>query len=122
MASRTVIFVLIVYLSTLPSAIGSCPNGTYGYQCGYRCNCDQDKCNSTSACSPSACHPGWSGPTCQKHNVAREKASSSSRDGNYPSSRATDGSTASWYRVCIETAPSNPNWWRVDLNDTGHDT
>ncbi|XP_048256543.1 receptor-type tyrosine-protein phosphatase T-like isoform X2 [Haliotis rufescens] len=97
----------------------SCPYGTYGFQCGYRCNCDQDKCDSTSGCSPPACHPGWSGPTCQKHNIARKKATSSSGDNNFPSSKATDGNTdANSYLVCIDTAPSNPNWWRVDLNDT----
>ncbi|XP_048256571.1 receptor-type tyrosine-protein phosphatase alpha-like [Haliotis rufescens] len=110
--------VVAVFLTLLWQSSGSCPNGTYGFQCGYRCNCDQDKCDSTSGCRPPACYPGWSGPTCETHNVARKKATSSSGEGNYPSSHATDGSTASGYLVCIETAPSNPNWWRVDLNDT----
>ncbi|XP_048256572.1 multiple epidermal growth factor-like domains protein 10 isoform X1 [Haliotis rufescens] len=52
-------------------------------------------------------------------NVARTKVTSSSGEGPYPLSRATDGSTAAHsYDFCIDTAPSNPNWWRVDLNDT----
>ncbi|XP_046569026.1 multiple epidermal growth factor-like domains protein 10 isoform X6 [Haliotis rubra] len=97
----------------------NCPGGTYGYNCGYTCNCDQDKCNPTSGCSPPNCSPGWSGPTCQKHNLARVKPTSSSGEGLYPSSQATDGNTAAnSYAFCIETKGSNPNWWRVDLNDT----
>ncbi|XP_071116889.1 fucolectin-like [Haliotis cracherodii] len=52
-------------------------------------------------------------------NVARKKATSSSGDKNFPSSFAIYGNTdASTYQVCIDTVPSNPNWWRVDLNDT----
>ncbi|XP_048256575.1 multiple epidermal growth factor-like domains protein 11 [Haliotis rufescens] len=51
-------------------------------------------------------------------NVARNHATSSNGD-SFPSSRATDGSNAAHgYTVRIETNPSNPSWWRVDLNDT----
>ncbi|XP_067679852.1 scavenger receptor class F member 1-like [Haliotis asinina] len=96
----------------------SCPDGTYGYNCGYTCNCDHTKCDPSSGCNSSDCFPGWSGPTCQKHNVARGKPTSSSGDV-FLSSRATDGNTAAnGYGVCIQTNYSNPNWWRVDLNDT----
>ncbi|XP_046571742.1 receptor-type tyrosine-protein phosphatase alpha-like [Haliotis rubra] len=109
----------VLFLIFLGHCSCSCPDGTYGYNCGYTCNCDQDKCNPTSGCSPPVCFPGWSGSTCQKHNVARGKPTSSSGDLNFPSSQATDGNTAAHkYDVCIDTKVSKPNWWRVDLNDT----
>ncbi|XP_067679838.1 multiple epidermal growth factor-like domains protein 11 isoform X2 [Haliotis asinina] len=96
----------------------NCPGGTYGYNCDYTCNCEHTQCDPTSGCSLSNCFPGWSGPTCQKHNVARGKPTSSSGDV-FPSSRATDGNIAAInWAVCIQTNYSNPSWWRVDLSDT----
>ncbi|XP_067679822.1 receptor-type tyrosine-protein phosphatase S-like isoform X2 [Haliotis asinina] len=97
----------------------SCLTGKYGYNCGYTCNCDHTKCDPSTGCSPPNCFPGWSGSTCHKHNVARGKRTSSSGDQDFSSSQATNGNTAAnSYDVCIDTKPSDPNWWRVDLNDT----
>ncbi|XP_067678431.1 cell death abnormality protein 1-like [Haliotis asinina] len=59
-------------------------------------------------------------------NVALKKGVSSSgdavyapsTDARYPSSLATDGQLGERrYSDCIETSASNPNWWRVDLDD-----
>ncbi|XP_067678553.1 uncharacterized protein [Haliotis asinina] len=115
---ETYLATAVLFVIFLGHCSCNCPDGTYGYNCGYTCNCDLAKCDPTFGCS-SDCFPGWSGPTCQKHNVARGKPTSSSGDGDYPSSLATDGITAAIsYTVCIETKGSNPNWWRVDLSDT----
>ncbi|XP_067678555.1 multiple epidermal growth factor-like domains protein 10 [Haliotis asinina] len=103
-----------------------CLSGTYGFQCGYRCHCLPGHCHSTSGCDPGKCSPGWSGATCHKQNVALKKGVSSSgdavyapsTDARYPSSLATDGQLGERkYYDCIETRASNPNWWRVDLDD-----
>ncbi|XP_067677277.1 receptor-type tyrosine-protein phosphatase alpha-like [Haliotis asinina] len=98
-----------------------CPQGSYGFQCGYSCNCLDAVCNSTDGCTSRTCSRGWSGPTCQKHNKALGKLASASAV-NIAAGKAVDGNVAaSNYRNCFHSAFQYKNiteaWWRVDLNE-----
>ncbi|XP_046560691.1 multiple epidermal growth factor-like domains protein 11, partial [Haliotis rubra] len=104
----------------ISSITGSCPAGRYGYRCSYQCHCPQVYCNPTSGCQPASCSRGWSGPTCQKENIALNKNTSASSVFQ-PSSNAVDGDTRGIYlgRSCFHSAYNRPTitsaWWRVDL-------
>ncbi|XP_071117368.1 multiple epidermal growth factor-like domains protein 10 [Haliotis cracherodii] len=115
-------FVLCLYVLHITS--GSCPDGTYGYQCSYNCNCLVATCDSRDGCRSrnQTCNSGWSGPTCQKYNKALNKpTSASSIFLNQSPSKAVDGVTKANYSYCFHSAYNDASitvaWWRVDLSE-----
>ncbi|XP_048256440.1 receptor-type tyrosine-protein phosphatase alpha-like isoform X2 [Haliotis rufescens] len=112
---------LCVCLLNLTSA--GCPPGTYGNLCAYTCNCLQTACNPTDGCRATTCNRGWSGPTCQKHNIALDKQTSAS-SSYYPPGNAVNGikTGVSGSLTCMHTdytdAGIKAAWWRLDLGQT----
>ncbi|XP_048256545.1 receptor-type tyrosine-protein phosphatase epsilon-like [Haliotis rufescens] len=97
-----------------------CPDGTYGYECGYQCHCPVAKCDATNGCNPEDCYTGWSGPTCQKRNMALNQITSASSIYK-KSSNAVNGDTrANSTDVCFHSLWNNAitdAWWSVDLGE-----
>ncbi|XP_055956218.1 protein draper-like [Patella vulgata] len=85
---------------------------TFGYNNSLTCNCEES-CQDSGICSTGGCKQGWSGPTCQKENVALHKpANQSSYYKSYwPSSRGVDGDINTF----IDMMASKQGWWLVDL-------
>ncbi|XP_048256564.1 multiple epidermal growth factor-like domains protein 10 isoform X2 [Haliotis rufescens] len=110
-----------LFVGLIVGISGSCPDGTYGFQCGYRCNCPVTRCDTPDGCNLQPCSPGWSGPTCQKHNKALNKPTSAST-AYLPAARAVNGDRgdakyqlgfhSGFYDRTITYA-----WWRVDLGE-----
>ncbi|XP_048256546.1 uncharacterized protein LOC124121515 [Haliotis rufescens] len=105
---------------------GTCPVGTYGVDCDYRCNCPPNTCNSSSGCTSGDCYPGWSGPTCHKRNIllnlTESAFTSSPTHLNTPPHRAADGrvaATPEHINSCFFTNNTGANytWWRADLEN-----
>ncbi|XP_041374568.1 multiple epidermal growth factor-like domains protein 10 isoform X3 [Gigantopelta aegis] len=97
---------------------GACTPGTYGLDCSYTCHCTTN-CNGVTGCS-GRCQRGWSGPKCNKENIALDKGTSQSSywKTRVKSSRAVDGSLQTRFgdHSCIHTAIGRPfTWWQVDL-------
>ncbi|XP_041374108.1 protein jagged-1-like [Gigantopelta aegis] len=100
------------------SVSGACTPGTYGLGCSYACHCSTN-CNDVIGCSGS-CLRGWSGPKCNKENIALDKGTNQNSywETWMKSARAVDGSlkTRFQYNSCIHTAGGRPfTWWKVDL-------
>ncbi|XP_046560689.1 receptor-type tyrosine-protein phosphatase kappa-like [Haliotis rubra] len=114
---------VLLCVSTLDIVSGTCPEGTYGYQCGYQCHCPLEKCNATSGCSPGDCDIGWSGLTCQKSNIALNKSTSASSvyDFGDPGNAVNGDNSASDHEKCFHSDWEDNNitqaWWRVDLGE-----
>ncbi|XP_048255871.1 receptor-type tyrosine-protein phosphatase alpha-like isoform X2 [Haliotis rufescens] len=109
----------VVFIASLSLVTGSCPDGTYGFRCGYHCNCLAADCDSRDGCRNQTCNRGWSGPTCQKHNKALDKPTKANR-AFMPSRNAVDGYTnASNYKKCFHSATTGIKSarWRVDLSE-----
>ncbi|XP_041374065.1 multiple epidermal growth factor-like domains protein 10 [Gigantopelta aegis] len=101
--------------------LGACTAGTYGLDCSYTCHCGTANCDDITGCSGN-CEEEWSGPKCNKGNIALKKtAYQSSFYNGYTSYRpdfAVDGDlTQGWYAAnCILTGYSQSySWWEVDL-------
>ncbi|XP_067678542.1 multiple epidermal growth factor-like domains protein 10 [Haliotis asinina] len=112
--------VLLLVIVTVVA--GDCPEGRYGYNCSYQCHCPHDYCNATSGCQPASCSRGWSGPTCQKENVALNKVTSSSSIYYLPSNAVNGDTSGDDETRCFHSAFEDSNitsaWWRVDLGNT----
>ncbi|XP_048256535.1 uncharacterized protein LOC124125702 isoform X3 [Haliotis rufescens] len=111
---------LWICVCVLDGVAATCPSGTYGYMCSYQCHCPPDKCHTTFGCQSANCFLGWSGPTCEKENIAFNKSTTSSDGYPYPSSNAVDGDTKrNDDTKCILSAYNDASitsaWWRVDL-------
>ncbi|XP_067678539.1 multiple epidermal growth factor-like domains protein 10 [Haliotis asinina] len=108
-------------VSMLDMVSGICPEGTYGYECGYQCHCPADKCNATNGCSPGDCDIGWSGMTCQKSNMALNKPTSASSVYQDPGNAVNGDNSAHNYHQCFHSELRDSSvtqaWWRVDLEE-----
>ncbi|XP_067679825.1 receptor-type tyrosine-protein phosphatase alpha-like isoform X2 [Haliotis asinina] len=100
---------------------GGCSGSKYGYGCRYQCHCPLDNCNSTSGCQSASCSRGWSGPTCQKENVAFNKTTSSSSAHFQPSNAVNGDKRGNDVNRCFHSAFNDNSitfaWWRVDLGN-----
>ncbi|XP_048256541.1 receptor-type tyrosine-protein phosphatase alpha-like isoform X11 [Haliotis rufescens] len=111
----------VLYFASLSYVAGDCTPGKYGYRCSYQCYCPLVNCNSTSGCEPANCSDGWSGPTCQKENLAFNMTTSSS-SVHFPSSNAVNGDIKGGdEHRCFHSVYDDANitsaWWRVDLGN-----
>ncbi|XP_071117598.1 multiple epidermal growth factor-like domains protein 10 isoform X1 [Haliotis cracherodii] len=112
----------VVFLFACLSVVaGDCTPGKYGNRCSYQCHCPLVNCNPTSGCEPAYCSEGWSGPTCQKENIAFKKTTSSS-SVHFPSSNAVNGDTGggdeqTCFHSVYDDASITYAWWRVDLGN-----
>ncbi|KAL3878248.1 hypothetical protein ACJMK2_030613 [Sinanodonta woodiana] len=74
------IFIILVMVSLLDSAVSACPKGGYnnsqpqfGPECMYRCHCVDDvQCDYTGNCA-NGCAAGWMGSGCQYGDIAYKK-------------------------------------------------
>ncbi|XP_046374250.2 multiple epidermal growth factor-like domains protein 10 [Haliotis rufescens] len=112
---------LWICVCVLDGVAGSCPDGTYGYQCGYRCNCLVASCDTSDGCKSQSCNTGWSGPTCQQYNKALNKPTSASTAFRPPNNAVNGNTRADYSLLCFHSA-FNDNfitsvWWRVDLGE-----
>ncbi|XP_067678531.1 uncharacterized protein [Haliotis asinina] len=116
----SVLWVLLC-ISILDIVSGICPEGTYGYECGYQCHCPLVKCNATSGCRPGDCDTGWSGVTCNKRNIALNKPTSSSSIYQDPGNAVNGDNSADNYGQCFSSDWRDnlitEAWWRVDLEE-----
>ncbi|XP_055956570.1 receptor-type tyrosine-protein phosphatase T isoform X2 [Patella vulgata] len=86
----------------------------FGYNNSLTCNCNnEESCQDSGICSTGVCKQGWSGPTCQKENVALHKPSKQSSyfRSDWPSSRGVDGNINTF----IDMNSSKQGWWFVNL-------
>ncbi|ESO93187.1 hypothetical protein LOTGIDRAFT_175586 [Lottia gigantea] len=104
-----VIFCIIIYTQCVK----------FGEDNSYTCHCINDEqCHRGSGICGGGCARGWSGPTCQKQNVALGKPSSQvETNGNRTSDLAVDGDrTTNIPAKCSDTSSGDSTrWWRVDL-------
>ncbi|XP_067677272.1 receptor-type tyrosine-protein phosphatase mu-like [Haliotis asinina] len=117
--------VVLLSFSLMDIASARCQTKKYGNNCAYTCNCHYTKCLPAVGCLAQTCNRGWSGRTCQKHNVALSKpASASSVHSNYQPGNAVNGRKRGYIHssTCIHTQFRNATiraaWWRVDLRQT----
>ncbi|XP_067679830.1 receptor-type tyrosine-protein phosphatase alpha-like [Haliotis asinina] len=112
---------VLLCVSMLNMASGSCVEGTYGYKCGYQCHCPSEKCNPSSGCVPGDCDTGWSGQTCQKGNIALNKPTSASSEHQHAYNAVNGDNSANNYQQCFHSEWNDNNiteaWWRVDLGE-----
>ncbi|KAK3590714.1 hypothetical protein CHS0354_012288 [Potamilus streckersoni] len=89
----------------------ACLPGYFGPNCAHLCNCRAGStCKVTGQCKE-GCKIGWSGPLCQKENVAYNKPAYQKSDNLTSAELAVDDDIS----TCAVTLTGMPGWWSVDL-------
>ncbi|XP_052776233.1 multiple epidermal growth factor-like domains protein 6 isoform X2 [Mya arenaria] len=90
----------------------ACQEGKFGDDCMYTCHCHGDtRCDITSGACLLGCALDWSGPSCQRENVAFGRPTRQ-KEGQSEASLAVDGDPG----TCSSTREDVPGWWSVTLD------
>ncbi|CAL1529939.1 unnamed protein product [Lymnaea stagnalis] len=91
---------------------GVCSDDKFGYQCRLHCHCaDDEPCDVLTGKCPGACLEGWSGPHCQRQNVALGMPTDMKTPDWSKGARAVDGDPG----TCVTSSSNRTGWWRVDM-------
>ncbi|GFR61360.1 tyrosine-protein kinase receptor Tie-1 [Elysia marginata] len=89
-----------------------CPSGRFGNDCQLSCRCQAgEPCNEVTGVCPGNCSDGWSGPNCQRQNVALGMPTEMKTTAWTKGSLAVDGDI----KTCVTSSSNRTGWWRVDL-------
>lgn len=109
--------VSLIMVLMLPSTIlaEDCPTGYFGRKCRYSCHCSySSNCDVISGECSRGCSTGWSGPSCQRENIAykrpcKQKEGQASQNASLAVDDETD--------TCSATKADVPGWWTLTLDD-----
>ncbi|XP_055887158.1 multiple epidermal growth factor-like domains protein 10 [Biomphalaria glabrata] len=109
-------FLLLVVMVTrsVGGKGGMCPGDRFGQQCRLTCHCaNKELCDDITGQCPGPCAEGWSGPHCQRQNVALGRSTDMKTSDWSRGDFAVDGNL----RTCVTSSSNRTGWWRVDMQD-----
>ncbi|XP_064605939.1 multiple epidermal growth factor-like domains protein 6 [Liolophura sinensis] len=124
--SRQTYFLVVLSCILFVSVNGECPADKFGDECQFECHCSNGVCEQKSGHCPKGCALGWSGPSCQKQNIALKRRATQSSTFCEPTGRcfnasySVDGSRDQWLYAgsgCSHTQSSSYNEWRVSWSE-----